>query len=254
MACALYLSPCGKRKDDIERMMSATGRPYKGVTAKWDNLSSIDFKRINSEKKGLEHTSKLDKVVLDKFEADPRGMFETARRLFEANGVTVGELDLESNEYRESEILGEIETLIPPGGYRETVANVRKGQDVLRRVVINAAKGECCVTKISQKELLVASHIKPWSACTPEEMTDIHNVLCLNRFHDALFDKHLMTVTVDDRIHYAGVLEETLGEGICESMLHKYGKISVNSRNRPSEEFLEVHNREFERKFGRIVA
>lgn len=57
--------------------------------------------------------------------------------------------------------------------------------------------GACCVTGIQNESFLVASHIKPWSKCTPEEQLDSNNGLLLNASYDFLFDNFHLTFNDD---------------------------------------------------------
>ena len=246
MACALYLQPRGRRVDDVRLMEAATGRSPKSIGAKWDNLASLDYAAIGSDKSGLTHRNRLDDVVWEKFSQSPDAMFRRADELFGSKGIEAGTrlAFVETGE--------EILDLLPPGYDRPVLAKARAEQDGLRRLAIRCARGECCVTGISQREMLVASHIKPWSQSDPFEKTDIHNVLCLNTFHDRLFDQHLMTVTVDREIHYSDALRDGLTEDVQESMLYRYGKIKVYRGSEPGADYLEEHNRVFEELGGRI--
>ena len=250
MACALYLQPRGRRVDDVRLMEAATGRSPKSIGAKWDNLASLDYAAIGSDKSGLTHRNRLDDVVWNKFSQSPDAMFRRADELFRSRSVDAGP----RLEYvvREEEVLDQPLARLPPGLDRAALAKERVGQDSLRRLAIRSAQGRCCVTGISQREILVASHIKPWAESTPEERTDVHNVLCLNTFHDGLFDSHLMTVTCDMRIHYADCLAESLGEEVCESMVYRYEKVRTHRGSEPDPLYLEIHNAEFERLHGRI--
>ena len=54
----------------------------------------------------------------------------------------------------------------------------RKGQAQFRDAVI-AIETKCRVTKISQTDLLIASHIKPWRYCDNKERLDGNNGLLL---------------------------------------------------------------------------
>ena len=47
------------------------------------------------------------------------------------------------------------------------------------------------------RELLVASHILPWSDY-PEERLNVRNGICLSCLHDAAFDGHL--ISFDERL------------------------------------------------------
>jgi hypothetical protein len=78
---------------------------------------------------------------------------------------------------------------------RETMVLSRLGQGKFRAAVIDAWKlGERCpLTNIEVPELLVASHIKPWSECNDVERLDGANGLLLATHVDKLFDKHLVS-------------------------------------------------------------
>jgi hypothetical protein len=70
----------------------------------------------------------------------------------------------------------------------------RIGQDKLRQLLL-VSIGECEVSGIRNKDLLVASHIKSWADCVDggEERLDTENVLLLARNWDALFDKKFIS-------------------------------------------------------------
>lgn len=84
--------------------------------------------------------------------------------------------------------------MVPDSGTEQaTMVLARLGQGKFREGVIEAWKiGEKCpLTKIDVRELLVASHIKPWSECNDVERLDPANGLLLATHVDKLFDKHL---------------------------------------------------------------
>lgn len=71
---------------------------------------------------------------------------------------------------------------------------VRKGQDILRKYLV--FKRTCCeASGVNLSELLVASHILPWSDCgkSVELRLDPENVLLLASNWDALFDKKFIS-------------------------------------------------------------
>lgn len=73
------------------------------------------------------------------------------------------------------------------------LAKRRMGHGELRNAVHALFGGTCCLTNISNQKILVCSHIKPWSACTPTEKVSHHNTLLLAANWDAAFDKHLVS-------------------------------------------------------------
>lgn len=71
--------------------------------------------------------------------------------------------------------------------------NSRVGQDRFREKLIKDFKGECAVTGITEADLLIASHIKPWKVCNNQERLDRHNGLLLSALADRLLDKGFIT-------------------------------------------------------------
>lgn len=74
----------------------------------------------------------------------------------------------------------------------------RIGQDIFRDSLLDYFDGRCAVTGLGVRELLRASHIKPWAACAlDEERLDVFNGLLLSPNLDALFDRALITFEDD---------------------------------------------------------
>lgn len=76
---------------------------------------------------------------------------------------------------------------------REYLRAARIGQGQFRRSLLKAYGGCCPVTGITNPELLIASHIKPWKACTNAERLDPQNGILLSALVDRLFDRGLIT-------------------------------------------------------------
>ena len=76
----------------------------------------------------------------------------------------------------------------------------RLGQGKFREDLIRLHKSTCPITSITNSELLVASHIKPWSSSTNLERLDIDNGILLSVMIDRLFDRGLITFGEDGLI------------------------------------------------------
>lgn len=79
--------------------------------------------------------------------------------------------------------LGVVET-----GEQTAATRRRRGQDRVRALTLRNYKTQCAVCDVRDPSLLVASHIQPWAAA-PDARGDLSNILCLCRFHDALFER-----------------------------------------------------------------
>ena len=83
----------------------------------------------------------------------------------------------------------------------KSLINQRRGQDKLREELIKYWDGSCAVTGLKTKELLVTSHIKPWSLCeNAHEKLDIFNALLLNVALDKAFDQGLISFDDNGKI------------------------------------------------------
>lgn len=90
---------------------------------------------------------------------------------------------------------------------REAMIKSRVGQGPFRGALIARWKG-CSVTGCSALDLLVASHIKPWSRCTtPAERLGAANGLLLVPNLDKLFDRGLVSFDSQFRIRISPALK-----------------------------------------------
>lgn len=76
---------------------------------------------------------------------------------------------------------------------REYLRAARRGQGDFRKALLKLYGEACPITEISNPDLLIASHIKPWCACTNSERLDPHNGILLSALIDRLFDQGLIT-------------------------------------------------------------
>ena len=75
----------------------------------------------------------------------------------------------------------------------------RQKQSRFRRLVLNNFNHQCCISGITERELLIASHIIPWSSRI-ETRLDPANGLCLSILYDKLFDKGYMSSDEELRV------------------------------------------------------
>ena len=77
----------------------------------------------------------------------------------------------------------------------ERIALVRSriGQGLFREELIKKYNSSCVITGISEKKLLIASHVKPWAVCNNSERLSVDNGLLLSPTFDKLFDCGLIS-------------------------------------------------------------
>lgn len=92
---------------------------------------------------------------------------------------------------------------------RKSLIDTRLGQGKFRAALDFRWNNKCAVTDISTRELLRASHIKPWKDSNNSEKLDPNNGLLLSANIDALFDKGLITFNNNGEMILSTDLEES---------------------------------------------
>jgi predicted restriction endonuclease len=94
------------------------------------------------------------------------------------------------------------------GQARVALVKQRLKQAFFRRTVLSGYGEKCCISGVSDKRLLVASHIVAWK---DDASIRLHpgNGLCLSAIHDKAFDQHLFSLTDDWRIILSKQLKAT---------------------------------------------
>lgn len=115
-------------------------------------------------------------------------------------------------------------TKLPDGNEKEAIIKSRIGQSAFRKKLLNKYK-QCNICKIKNYDLLMASHIKPWSECdNGQEKTDYEfNGLLLCPQHDKLFDKGYISFDDNGKIMISHLLGKEVYQALninSDSKLH----------------------------------
>jgi putative restriction endonuclease len=179
----------------IQELARVLGRTDGSVAFKLSNFARLDPSLQERGIRGLEHGAKGEEEVWREFSDHPETLaFESERLLANRLGKPV------------EEVAGiDVKDLPVEGIEREAIVRVRVNQNFFRRRIISAFEFRCCVTGLTVRELLVASHIVPW-AKDPSNRLNPRNGLCLNALHDRAFDRSLMWVDDGFVIRFSGRL------------------------------------------------
>lgn len=115
---------------------------------------------------------------------------------------------------------------------KSSLVKSRIGQGSFRQRLVAYWNG-CSVTGFKDTSLLVASHIKPWSASDNHERLDIFNGLLLVPNLDKVFDSGYITFASDGYIVISPLLTEPEKLGIHPKM-----RVTLTSNHMP---FMEFH-------------
>jgi putative restriction endonuclease len=225
---------------DVARRMERTPG---SVAMKLCNLASLDPALRERGRKGLPGASDLDRQVWEEFSGNREAFAPVSEQAFRQL-FGAGDDD-------EVEVVKGIGVLVAKQekalyeGPTSAVAqvNVRLAQGVFRQMILNAYDGKCGITGIPIRELLVASHIRPWSKF-PEDRLDERNGLCLSRLHDAAFDRGLITFGEDRRLILSKRLKDHLPQQALRDnfVAHEGSGLQLPPQAvGPKVEFLEYH-------------
>ena len=224
---------------EIINLAELLGRRPGAVAKKLFNIAAHDPKQTNRGIKALSHSSKLDSKIWDEFEANPeKVVYDAANELATKENKNIDFII-------DSEDINLIVEAFPFGEDKEIATKVRVGQIFFRKTVLTAYHNQCCITGVNEKQLLVASHIKPWSKSDKEtERVNPRNGLCLNTLHDKAFDRGLITITPNFEILISDKLRASQMDEETKTWFYSYerSKIRLPDKFMPDKQFLEYHN------------
>ena len=131
------------------------------------------------------------------------------------------------------------------GEDKASLTKQRKSQDYFRRMILANYGGRCALTGIDIPQLLLASHIIPWSDKShKKERLNPCNGICFSALYDKAFDKGLITISPDD---FTVQLSSALREYESQEYFDKYFgiieglSISLPKEYKPNRDFLAYH-------------
>jgi putative restriction endonuclease len=225
------------RNPKIIEIANLLGRTPSSLAMKLVNFASLDPAHQARGVKGLAAHSKGDKHVWREFHDKWDEMTVLSETRIQKLEAAAGEL----TGVRESEPQAERN---PPDVPTEALATVkvRTMQSFFRKAVLAAYNYKCCITGNPVEELLVASHILPWSDF-PEHRLDPKNGLCMAPSFDKAFDRRLITFDSELRLVLSPLLLRHLPNAAIESefLARKGQRLTCPDRFPPDTRFLAYH-------------
>lgn len=237
LALNLYLKlPFGKmhsRTPEIIKLAETIGRTPSSMAIRLTNFASVDPFHQNRGIKGMTGGKRQVEPIWNEFINNKEELiFESEKILAEKENVEI--------EDKFSEILIETKELKGESKIREV--KTRVNQNVFRQIVLANYDSKCAVSGIDIPELLVASHIIPWSQSEQDRLNP-ENGICLSSLYDKAFDKGLIGINNNFNI----ILSPTLKKKSHQNYFTKFFseieglKIQEPRKYLPKKEFLEFH-------------
>lgn len=234
--CKIQFSKINYKNPSVIELASVLGRTPSAVAWKLANFASLDPSLAERGVKGASNTSKLDKIIFDEFTTNWEKLAYESEILlnnfFEGNEHTHNEIIFKTGE------LGELKE----GKDTQRLVKTRINQNFFRKTVLASYDFKCCITGVNIPELLVASHIVPWSKDI-ENRLNPRNGLCLNNLHDKAFDRGLITFNNDFQMVLSGELKNRNAEFIDKYFVaYENHELKLPKKFLPDRQFLRFHN------------
>lgn len=237
LALNLYLKlPFGKmhsRTPEVIQLANLIGRTPSSIAMRLVNFASVDPYHQNRGIGGLPGGKKQVEPIWQEF------IDNKDELLFESENI-LAERELNPIDKKYAEILIGTENLVGESKIREV--KVRVNQNVFRQIVLANYSSKCAISGIDIPELLVASHIVPWSKNEKERLNP-ENGICLSSLYDKAFDKGLIGLNLDYKIIVSDKLKQNIAKPYYQQYFsHLENKAIILPRKYyPKKDFIEFH-------------
>ena len=221
----------GMHNPQVIALSHLLDRSVGAVSYKLTNFARLDPALKARGIRGHSHGARGEVDIWEEFSRDPERLaFESERALATRSGKTIEETsEIDSRD------------LPPPGLERDAIVRLRVNQSFFRKRILSAYQYRCCVTGLSVRPLLVASHIVPWSLDTKNRLNP-KNGLCLNALHDRAFDRGLMWIDDQLKIRFSTALrKERVSAGTDWLLQFEGNALILPGRFAPDMCFLRKH-------------
>jgi len=232
--CKLPYGQFNNRNAEVIKLAEILGRSPGAIAYKLVNFVSLDPKQKLLGRKGATNIGKIDKEVFIEFTQNFDELFVESEKL----------LEQKTNDIIETPIDVEIKIdETKKGENKVRVTTARKNQDYFRSIVLSNYTFGCALTGITIPELLIASHIKPWSKDEKNRLNPA-NGICLSATLDRAFDKGLISINKDFEVIFSNKLKRYSKESFFENEIRRFENIRMNLPIKflPGDEFIEFHN------------
>ena len=231
--CRIPFARISSRNPDIIRAAVAIGRTPSALSMKMGNIASLDPAITSTGRTGLRAASANDRAMWKEMTSDwERFAVECEQALIAAEVMP--------------ESFAEVEQVIPyddlpVGEDRIVPATTRIGQRFFRAAVMSAYDERCCITGLAIPQLLIASHIIPWSHDATNR-TNPQNGLLLSSLHDRAFDAGLLTINDNMTVRLSGESVGSAGAFFSAAISAYDGQpIRLPEKFAPHRDFLAYH-------------
>jgi predicted restriction endonuclease len=230
LAINLYCKiPFGKidmRTPEVIQLAQRLDRTPGSISYKLANFASIDS---TLPRKGASNVSRLDIEVWQEFFDNWDDLaFESEKKAAEIQNIPL------------DKFAGIDTGNLPIGETKERTVKTRVNQQFFRKMILSTYDYRCCITGLPIEDLLIASHIIPWSKDKKNRLNP-SNGLCLNALHDRAFDKGLISFSDQYEMLISERIKKSEPEKVDFFLRYNKQKIDLPKRFLPNKDFLAYH-------------
>ncbi len=221
------------RTKEVIELANIIGRTPGSVAMRLNNFAHVDPYHKQRGIIGLANGRRQVEPIWNEFINNKSELlFESERILAEYQHKTI--------ETKFSDILIGIENL--KGKTKIRAIKTRVNQNVFRQIVLVNYSNKCAITGIDIPEILIASHIIPWSQSENERLNP-ENGICLSPTFDKCFDKGFIGIDANYKIHLSEKIKRQNKKPYFEKTFKNLEgrKIHLPLKYLPKREFLEYH-------------
>lgn len=189
LSLALYYKlPFGRlnqRTPEVQELAKLIGRTPSSVALRLGNYAACDPYIVNSGRTGMVAGIARCKPFWDEYANNQEKLFLDAEVIKSSmlNKTIEEVLQINLNDFI--------------GKEKETVIKQRINQNSFRAVILANYNEQCAIAGACIPQLLIASHIVPWSADENNRLNPA-NGICFSPLYDKAFDKGYISVCPDD--------------------------------------------------------
>lgn len=233
----LYMKlPFGKldaRTKEVKELANLIDRTPSAVSYRLNNFAHVDEYHRDRGIRGLSGGYKVCKPIWDEFLQNRELLiFESEKILAQRQHIDI------EDKFKDN--LKDLPHM--KGEEKIRAVKTRVNQSVFRQMVLVNYSSCCAISKIAVPDLLVASHIIPWSKNETERLNP-ENGLCLSAIHDKAFDKGLIGIDTDLKIILSKELKDHRKLPFFEPYFGQFENKPIEQAGKylPRREFLEYH-------------
>lgn len=237
LALNLYLKlPFGRLHTgtpEIQELAAIIGRTVNSVAMRLNNFASLDPYHLRRGVGGLKNVSKDCVRIWDEYITNREDL------IFEAENI-LAQREHKTLEIKYRNLLDDIPRMV--GEDRLNLVKTRVNQSIFRQFVLANYNYSCAISGVNMTDLLVASHIIPWSV-NIEERLNPENGLCLSAIHDRAFDKGLIGIDTDFKVLISKELKQFSKEPFYDFHFGQFENSLLKAPGKylPRKEFIEYH-------------